>query len=89
LSDGSVERKQYSNPFAKPHDAWAFLLQTIAHPGQTILDPFMGQGSSIRAMINLGYNPMGIEVDEHHYNKCVVDISNLLKELHGNNVILE
>lgn len=84
LSDGSVERKMYSNPFAKPADAWNALIQTIAHPGQTILDPFMGQGSAIRAILNHGCVPYGIEIDENHYNKCYVDIAKLLKEIHGN-----
>lgn len=85
-ADGSIERKLYSNPFSKPQEAWEFMLKHIAHKGQTVLDPFMGQGSSIRAMINLGYQPLGFEVDEHHFNKCYADIVTLLKSLYGNNV---
>jgi len=86
-ADGSIERKMYSNPFAKPADAWNFLLKHIVHPGQTVLDPFMGQGSAIRAILNHGAVPYGIEIDEAHFNKCRVDTASLLKEIHGNVII--
>jgi ParB-like chromosome segregation protein Spo0J len=55
-----------NHPFVKPGYVWEYLLDTVARPGQTIVDPFAGEGSSLAAMYANGYNPLGIEVDEKH-----------------------
>jgi len=74
--DGSIERKLYDNPFAKPFELWRFVLEAIATKGQSILDPCMGEGSCLRACVNLGLQPYGIEVAEHHYNRALENIKN-------------
>lgn len=79
--DGSVERKLYDNPFAKPFEMWRFFLEAVASKGQTILDPCMGEGSCLRACVNLGLIPYGIELEEHHYNRALENIKNTYSTL--------
>jgi site-specific DNA-methyltransferase (adenine-specific) len=34
----------------------------------TVLDPFMGGGSTIAAAISVGYESIGVELDPHFFN---------------------
>lgn len=82
-ADGSIERQLYSNPFAKPAAAWEFILKPIGLKGQTILDPFAGQMSSARVILNLGMRPRCIEISEFHYQAGVEQIREMLNEMTG------
>jgi site-specific DNA-methyltransferase (adenine-specific) len=46
-------------------------LARIARPDSSILDPFMGSGSTIHAAELEGMNATGIELTDHHYNTAV------------------
>jgi len=83
-ADGQADRKLYDNPFAKPLAAWKFILGAVSHQGQTIYDPYAGQMSCGRACINMGRIPMGCEIGEDHYNKGIVQLTKLIKEINGN-----
>lgn len=37
-------------------------------PGQTVLDPFMGTGTTAESAVKLGRNFIGYEIDESYYN---------------------
>lgn len=82
-ADGTADRKLYDNPFSKPLAAWKFILGAIAYQGQTIYDPYAGQMSCGRACINMGMIPMGCEIDADHYNKGIVQLTKLVKEING------
>ena len=52
----------------KPTDILARIITTSSNPGDTILDCFMGSGSTGVACINTNRNFIGIELDEGYYN---------------------
>lgn len=75
-----------SNPFAKPYEAWAKLIEACTHRGQTILDPFAGEGSSLLAALRLSRSVVGIEIDDNHYAHMVENVSNFYRVLFTDSV---
>jgi DNA modification methylase len=55
-----------SHPFVKPFDVWKYVIETVSVEGQTIVDPFAGEGSCLAAAFRLQRIPAGIEISETH-----------------------
>ena len=51
----------------KPVGLMAYLIRKLTNPGDTIIDPFMGSGSTIVAAIQEGRNAIGIERDADYF----------------------
>lgn len=62
----NLNRKRL-HPTEKPQDILEFLIKYWSQPGQTILDPTMGSGSTGEACRNLGRNFIGFELDKDIY----------------------
>ena len=54
------------HPCPKPLKAWSWLLAKASTEGETILDPFMGSGTTLRAAKDLGRLAIGIEIEEEY-----------------------
>ena len=54
------------HPTEKPLSLFARLLLVSSNPGDTILDPFMGSGTTLRAAKDLGRKAVGIEIEERY-----------------------
>jgi hypothetical protein len=52
------------HPTVKPHDLMRWLIRLITNPGDVVLDPFMGSGSTGKAATAEGRSFIGIEKEE-------------------------
>lgn len=58
--------KKHSHPCPIPYElAWR-IIKSTATPGQTIIDPFAGIGTVLRAGIDLGHPIYGTEIDKRY-----------------------
>lgn len=60
------------HPCPKPIKAWTWLVERASSPADTIIDPFMGSGTTLRAAKDLGRRCIGIEINEA-YAKIAVE----------------
>lgn len=82
--DGSIERKMYKNPFAKPFELHKWVLNAIAIQGMTVLDPCAGDGSIPRACVNLGFRPLAMEISDNHFPRLVENMKSVYQSvMHG------
>ncbi len=56
------------HPSQKPVDLMKLYVNNSTKPGDIVLDPFMGSGSTGVACKNLGRDFIGIELDENYFN---------------------
>ena len=69
--NGKISRLEYTgHPTQKPINLLSFLIQSYSNEGDTILDPFMGSGSTIVASHINNRNYIGIDLEEEYINMC-------------------
>ena len=56
-----------THPTVKPTDLMAYLCRLVTPKGGTVLDPFMGSGSTGKAALQEGFNFVGIEREEKYF----------------------
>lgn len=54
------------HPAEKPQDLWTHLAEGMPCPAFSILDPFVGGGSSLRWAKDRGHRAIGIEIEERY-----------------------
>jgi site-specific DNA-methyltransferase (adenine-specific) len=59
-------RDEYDHPCSKPYKVMEWLVEKASKPTDTILDPFMGSGTTLRAAKDLGRKCIGIEIEEKY-----------------------
>jgi DNA modification methylase len=66
------------HPFEKPLSLIERLVRIYSNPGDTVFDPFMGSGSTIKASLNLGRQAIGCERDQKTFTATLHSISKIL-----------
>jgi len=59
--DQQAANNRNTHPTVKPTDLMRYLCRLVTPPGGTVLDPFMGSGSTGKAAMLEGFNFIGIE----------------------------
>lgn len=68
------------HPTEKPVDLMEFYVKNSSIDGDTVLDMFMGSGSTGVACVNTNRSFIGMELDENYFNIAKERIENTLKE---------
>ena len=63
----AAERQGVTHPTVKPLDLMAYLCRLVTPPGGTVLDPFMGSGTTIKAALSEGFSAIGIEREPSYF----------------------
>jgi len=66
-STETVDRKTVQHPVPKPIGWMRWLVNLASLPGETILDPFMGSGTTLVACQRMGRHGTGIEIDPDYF----------------------
>jgi len=66
------------HPCPKPYKDWRRLAERGCRPAGTILDPFMGSGTTLRAAKDLNRKAIGIEIEEKY---CEIAVKRLKQEV--------
>jgi len=70
--------EQNGHPCPKPFVAWKRLVACGSVAGETIIDPFMGSGTTLRAAKDLGRKAIGIEIEERY---CEIAAKRMAQEV--------
>lgn len=68
-----TSNKQHSAVFPKELPAW--FIKLFTRPGDIVLDPFLGSGTTSIAALALDRNSIGVEIKEDYYNLAVQNIT--------------
>jgi len=73
---GTITLSKNHHPTVKPTTLMAYLCRLVTPPGGTVLDPFMGSGSTGKAATVNGFRFIGIERDSEYHKIAQARISN-------------
>jgi DNA modification methylase len=65
-NNAKEQKSQNFHPTVKPIKLMSYLIKLVTPPNGTVLDPFMGSGSTGVAAKELGFNFIGIEMNEEY-----------------------
>lgn len=68
------------HPCPKPLLAWTWLLEKVALPTDTVLDPFMGSGTTLVACENTGRHGIGIEIEPKFFDISCREVEKATKQ---------
>ena len=64
------------HPAQKPVETLKDLINVFTDPGDVVIDPCCGSGSTLRAAHELGRNAFGFEIDRTFYNRAKDEMLN-------------
>jgi site-specific DNA-methyltransferase (adenine-specific) len=78
LQENMGRKEVRSHPNQKPLAVIKWVLSLAPDSPQTVLDPFMGSGTTLRAAKDLGRKAIGIEIEEKY---CEIAANRLRQEV--------
>lgn len=83
VSAGRGSQRLGYHPNEKPVDLWRWLIESSSVPGDLVVDPFCGSGSSALAAILLGRRYLGVDVDLGWVEQAVKRADALIAAIDG------
>jgi DNA modification methylase len=80
ISEGRNTAYKNTHPTVKPTNLMRYLVRLVTPPGGTVLDPFMGSGSTGRGAILEGFNFIGVEMSPEYFDIADARIAAAEKE---------
>ena len=77
LSFSKVGARARQHGAEKPLPLLEYLIDKSTHPGDLILDPCAGSGSTLAAAVNRKRRVVGVEIDQTYYNRAMSRMNNL------------
>ncbi len=77
---GAAENRSFCHPAQKPIEVMDWCLRQLPPDARTILDPFMGSGTTGVAAVKLGKSFIGIEREPSYFDIACKRISDALKQ---------
>ncbi len=77
-----------NHPAPYPEELAERLIRMFSFVGDTVLDPFMGTGTSTIAAAKWGRNSIGIEIDPHYFEQAEKRIKSATSSLFSNTEII-
>ena len=72
----TLDKKEYPHPTIKPLNIIRNLIANSSKPGDIILDPFMGSGTTAVACMELGRKYIGFEINQAYFDVAQKRIQN-------------
>ena len=72
------------HPTEKPEELMKFYVENSSNRGDTVLDMFMGSGSTGVACVNINRNFVGVELDENYFNIAEKRIQETINKRNNN-----
>lgn len=79
LQDGEKGVQRW-HPTQKPIAVMEWCIKQLRKPAETILDPFMGSGTTGVACVKLGRKFIGIEIDERYFDIALKRVSEAMRQ---------
>jgi site-specific DNA-methyltransferase (adenine-specific)/modification methylase len=73
-------KEERFHPTQKPREVMKWCIEQLPEPNRTILDPFMGSGTTGVAAVKLGRRFIGIEIEPKYFDIACRRISEALKQ---------
>ena len=74
---GQTDSDAYNHPATMPMELARDHVITWSNPGDVVIDPFAGSGTSLIVAAELDRNFIGFEIDKEYYNMSVKRVSNI------------
>ena len=74
-NSGTGRKRHNHHPTVKPTDLMQYLVRLVTPPGCTVLDPFMGSGSTGKGAVREGFKFIGIERDAEYIPIAIARIN--------------
>lgn len=86
------EEAMSDHPCLKPQHFMRIIVRALLPLGEgTVLDPFMGSGSTVAAANAVGYDAIGVELDDSYFRlaeQCIPRLAALYPDFPGNDLIM-